>query len=164
VAQCIVTYSPRVAYEAGQFFVRRRYLTKFGLLTIGSLLILVATLFAAYRFTGTDWFFGFVGTVLGLNAIMLSTSHFAMPRALRKAAEKLEFTQSEIVTDSEGFSVALAGSTMRLKWSRVRYLWTTQRFVILGFSFFRMLYVPTEGMTSEVQAAFSNHVSRLIGA
>ena len=164
MAKCIITYSPAVALEAGQFFVRRRFLTKFGFLTIGSLIITAAMLFAAYKFTGTNWFFGFVATILAANLIMLSTSHFAIPRALKKAAERLVSTQAEVNTDSDGFSLALAGNVMLIKWPRVRYLWVTQRFVILGFSFFRMLYLPREGMTTDVHAAFDEHASRLIGA
>jgi hypothetical protein len=160
--ESVVTYSSDVAREAAHFFLWRRYTTKLGLATLGALVICVAAAFVSYKFGGTDWFFGFVCTILGLNAIMLATAHAVLPRAMAKAVSKLKAVQAKVGTNSEGFSLSLAGNTVRQDWSRVRYVWVTDRFVVLGNSFFRVLHIPTEGMTSEVRAAFARHMSPLM--
>ncbi len=156
--ECVVNYSKDVARAAAHFFLWRRYLTKLGVATLGSLAIGIVALVFSYRFGGTDWFFGFICTILGMNVIMLITAHAALPHAMAKAISNLSDPHAKVGTNSEGFSVALAGNTVRQDWSRVRYLWVTDRFVVLGNSFFRLLHIPTSGMTTEVRAAFFQHV------
>jgi hypothetical protein len=164
VDECVVTYSSDVAREAARFFLWRRYLTKLGLATLVSLLICIAALLLDYRFRGTDWFFGFMGTIIGLNVSLLVTAHAVLPRAMARAISKLKSAQAKVGTNTEGFSLSMAGNTSQQDWSRVRYLWMTERFVVLGYSFFRLLHIPTEGMSSEVHVAFSRHLSPVLFA
>jgi hypothetical protein len=117
-----------------------------------------------YRLDGPNWFVGFMGTVIGFNLILAITAFYALPRALSQAIKALSSPIGRITTTSEGITLALGGNVSVLPWARFRYIWPQERFILLGFSMFRMLHLPTDEMTAEVRAEFATRASRRIWA
>ena len=165
MAESDLNYSTDVAREAAHYFLRHRYLTKLGLLYLASVVICVAGMLLAYKFRGTDWFLGFIGTVIGFNIIYQFVMMYSLPRALSKAVSSFSTNRGHIATDDEGFTLSANGNVIKSKWSRFRYVWPREKFIVLGVSFSGgMLHIPTEGLTSNVMAEFEKRATRVLGA
>ena len=162
MAECVVQYSVETARAAARAFLWRRYLTKQGLLFLGALVLLTAQLILFYHWRGADWFVGFLGTLIGFNVLLHVTSFSALPRAMAKAVTALAPPRTGgVATRSDGITLALGGNVSVLPWPRLKYIWPQDQFILLGFRFsmFRVLHVPTDGMTAEVHAEFLSRAS-----
>ena len=162
MAECVVTYSAETARAAARAFLWRRYLTKLGLFFLGAIVIWVAMLVFMYDLNGADWFVGVAGTVLGFNLILQVTAFAALPRAMANAVSALPPPRTGGVnTTADGVTLGVGRNVTFLPWSRLRYIWPEDQFILLGFRFsmFRLLHVPTAGMTPEVRAEFTSRAS-----
>src|SRR5687768_10384205 len=96
-----LVYSTDVARRAGRFFCWHRFLTNFGFLYLVALLATVAMLVLTYELMGTNWFFGFWVTILGMNVILLVAFFHGLPRALASSVSELESPCGHVVVDGE---------------------------------------------------------------
>ena len=147
-------YSAKVAYQAARFYRWRRFCTTFGLLYLGSLVICIGMMVFAYTYEGTNWFFGFMGTMLGFNLILQTATWFSLPKATAKVVSNLKSPNGHIALDDEGFTLSVGGNVVKILWSRFRYVWPRKDFIVLARPYFGMLHIPTEGMTANVRAEF----------
>ena len=154
MAECVLKYSAATAHEAARFFCWRRYFTRFGLWYLGSIVVFIGALIGAYKMFGPDWRVGVIGTILWMNVILQVTSFFALPRAMSRAIAKLDSRDGLVSTHEDGFSLSLGGNVVKIRWSRICYGWSRINFIVLGFSYFSMIHLPTAGMTADVRAAF----------
>jgi hypothetical protein len=162
LAECLVNYSAETARAAARAFLWRRYLTKFGLFFLGALVIWTAALIFFYHVSGPDWFVGFIGTVLGFNLLLQVVLFSALPRAMAKAVTALPSPHTgRVTTTNDGITIALGGNVSVFPWSRLKYIWPQDQFILLGFRFSmsRVLHVPTDGMTADVRAEFASRAS-----
>jgi hypothetical protein len=162
LAECVVNYSAETARAAARAFLWRRYLTKQGLFFLGALILLTAQLILFYHWSGADWFVGVLGTIIGFNLLVHVTSFSALPRAMAKAVMALPPPRTGgVSTRGDGITLALGGNVSVLPWTRLRYIWPQEKFILLGFRFsmFRVVHVPTDGMTPEVRAEFLGRAS-----
>jgi len=119
----------------------------------------------AYKFSGTDWFLGFIGTVIGFNIIYQSVMMYSLPRALSKAVSSFTTNRGHIATDDEGFTLSANGNVIKSKWSRFRYVWPREKFIVLGVSFVGgMLHIPTAGLASNAIAKCEKRSTKVLGA
>ena len=152
MAECVLNYSEATAREAARFFCWRRYLTKRGISYLGAIVVLIGALIYAYQLFGPDWRVGFIGTLLGLTVVVQVTSFFALPRAMSRRIASLGSHEGRLTTRDDGFSLSLGGNVSNIPWSEIRYLWSRENFIVLEFSLFSMLYLPTDGMSADVRA------------
>lgn len=162
MAECVVTYSAETGRAAACAFLWRRYFTKLGLFFLGGNVIWVVMLIFMYDLNGADWFVGVAVAVLGFNLILHVTTFAALPRAVANAVTALPPPRTgKVSTASDGITLGFGRNVTFLPWSRLRYIWPEDQFILLGFRFsmFRLLHVPTAGMTPEVRAEFTSRAS-----
>jgi uncharacterized membrane protein YkgB len=103
---CIVVGSPPVALRAGRAFFFRKWRTKFGLFTLGAIVIDVTVLAGVLVWIGPDnMLVGMLATILILMAANQSSSLFSIPRALARAAARAPQNTSELEVTEEGLTV-----------------------------------------------------------
>lgn len=165
MAESDLNYSTDVARDAAHFYVWRRYLTRPGLLYLASFVVCIAAMLLIYKFSESDWLLGFMGAVIGLNLAYQSAMIYALPRALSKAVASFTTTRGHIATDDEGLILSVNGNVIKTKWSRFRFVWPRQRFIVLGVSFIGgMVHIPTEGLAPDVIAEFEKRATKVLGA
>jgi hypothetical protein len=164
LAESDLTYSPETARQAALFFGTRRFLTKFGFLSLGSAVICISGTALIYYFIGTNWSLGLFCTILGMNLVLLVTSVFLSPRASAKAVASWKSNRGHVKTDDEGLTLSANGHVVTLQWARFRYVWPNAEFIVLGLSFFNALHIPTLGMSVDAIAEFEKRASKRIGA
>jgi hypothetical protein len=162
--ESVLNFSVDTAREAARFFRWRRYLTKFGLFTLVSIVSGIASTLVLYRFVGGHWFVGFMGAAVVFTVGYQATSFFLLPRMLAGAVASLKSKEGHISTDDDGFTLSVDGNVVKMSWSRFRYVWVTERFVVLATTIFGMLHLPTIGMGAAVRAEFEKHASTAVGA
>ena len=159
-----MTYSVDTALEAARFFRWHRYLTKFGLFTLVSIVSGIGSTLVLYRFVGGHWFVGFMGAVVLYTVGYEATRFFLLPRRLARAVASLKSNGAHISTDDDGLTVTIDGNVAKYSWSEFRYVWVTEDFIVLGGTFFGMLHFPTNGMAAEARADFERRASKAAGA
>jgi hypothetical protein len=159
--QCLIRFSPGVAADATRFLLRRRYLTNTGIAHLVGLVLLTAVGIFWYKFREADWFLGFLGTLVGLNLILIGVAHAVLPGAFAKAQVAEPSPVAALSTGPDGFTYERGSNRTHVAWSRVKYLWPQESFIVLGQTFFVPLHLPTAGMTPEVRADFEAQASLL---
>jgi hypothetical protein len=159
-----LTFSPVTAREAAQFFCLRRYLTKFGLLLVGAIFICIGMMAVTYTYMGANWFFGFVATLVGMNVLLHTSSYFMLPRIAANSVASLKSPVGHLVMGGESFTLSIDGNVTTIPWSRIRYVWLRERFVVLGLSLFSMLHLPTQGLSTNAREELEKRSSKAIGA
>lgn len=165
LASCTVAASPAVALRAGRAFFFRKWRTKFGLVTLGAIVIDIAVLIGVLAWMGPDnMLVGMLATILMLMAAIQSASFFTIPRTLAKVAGRAPQSTSEIEVTEEGLTVRSGKNTNFLPWKVFSSVWIYDDFIVLPIGKFvlnRFVWVPTAGMTADVQAAFRAARDRL---
>jgi hypothetical protein len=157
MAVCTVTYSAAVARRAYRTFFWRKFRTPLGLFYLLSLPTNLALLIFIYLFLGTTWVLGAFGVLFFGNLYLQAVAYFLMPRAIARAAVKLN--SAEIETTSGGFRVSNGPNVTFLDWARFKYVWVYPDFVILVIKpelLFRFAYVPAIGMSPEARKDFED--------
>jgi hypothetical protein len=157
MAVCTVTYSAEVARRAYRTFFWRKFSTPLGLFYLLSLPINLALLVFVYLFMGTNWVLGAFGVLFIGTLYIQAVAYFAMPRAMARAAVKLN--AAEIETTSKGFRASIGPNVSFLDWARFKYVWVYPDFVILVGKpelLFRFAYVPAIGMSAEARRDFED--------
>jgi hypothetical protein len=165
LATCTVSASPAVALRAGRAFFFRKWRTKFGLITLGAIVIDIAVLISVLIWIGPDnMLVGMLATILMLMAVFQGASFFIIPRTLARVAGRTPQITSEIEVTEDGLTVRSGKNTNFLPWKVFSSVWIYDDFVVLPigkFALNRFLWVPTAGMTADVRAAFKAARDRL---
>jgi hypothetical protein len=165
LASCTVSASPAVALRAGRAFFLRKWRTKFGLITLGAVVIDIAVLIGVLSWIGPDHILvGMLATILMLMGLVQSASFFTIPHTLARVTERAPQSTSEIEVTEEGLTVRSGKNTNFLPWQVFSSVWIYDEFILLPIGKFilsRFVWVPTAGMTADVRTAFKAARDRL---
>jgi hypothetical protein len=159
VPSCTVVVSPDVAFTAARTFFWRKWRSPFGLVHIGSFVLVTAMLVTFVTWTGADSFaVGFLSLILMMNVILESGYFFGLPRGFRRAVEHSTDRTSEIETTSDGFTVRSGQTSRQFPWHAFAAVWIYPDVILLPLGKVVFLncfiWIPTAGMTAEVLADF----------
>jgi hypothetical protein len=133
-----VTYRELEAARAARAFLRRSMveLRRFYNVTIAVLVPLL--LFAAFLLKAPTWAIYVLGGYLAASILGELFFYFARPAEARRRARQFPHRRIELGQDT--ICITARGETMRIPWTRVRRVWTTDEAVLLVLNAY--LFVP----------------------